>query len=141
MSRTLNRRPSRSSRRSNLPQVVYESLYREEQAPHRKRLWLPVTATLSTGQPVYIPVGFVTDLATVPRLFWGVISPSGRHDLAVVVHDYLLDSGWSRASADRELSFLLRSSGVHPVKRAVMMGAVRAYAACLALSRFVSLPA
>jgi hypothetical protein len=108
--------------------LVYESLYYERKAPHRKRLYLPVTVTLSTGQKVAIPKGFVTDLATVPRVFWGVISPSGRHDLACVVHDYLLDTGYSRKQADRELLHFLKESKVHRFKAYFMYFLVRCYA-------------
>jgi hypothetical protein len=113
---------------TTLPELVYESLYHARQAPHRKRLYLPVTVTLSTGQPLTIPKGYVTDLATVPRLCWGVISPSGRHDLACLVHDYLLDTGYSRKQADKQLLHFLRLTGVHPVKTYLMYFFVRLYA-------------
>jgi hypothetical protein len=108
--------------------LVYESLYFERKAPHRKRLFLPVPVTLSTGQKVTIPKGFVTDLATVPRIFWGIISPSGRHDLACVVHDYLLETGYSRKQADRELLHFLKESKVNRFKCYLMYFLVRCYA-------------
>jgi hypothetical protein len=108
--------------------LVYESLYYERKAPHRKRLFLPVTETLSTGVEITIPKGFVTDLATVPRIFWGIISPSGRHDLACVVHDYLLDSGYNRKQADKELLHFLKKSKVHRFKSYLMYALVRGYA-------------
>jgi hypothetical protein len=108
--------------------LVYESLYHERKAPHRKRLYLPVSVVLTTGQQVEIPKGFVTDLATVPRIFWGIISPSGRHDLACVVHDYLLDTGYNRKQADRELLHFLKLCRVHRFKSHLMYALVRGYA-------------
>jgi hypothetical protein len=111
---------------TKLPILVYESLYQEAQGQY-KRLYLPLTVKLSTGQTLTIPEGFKTDLATVPRLFWGVVSPSGRHDLAVIVHDYLLEQGWERKEADRELLYFLKLSQVGWLKRNLMYFAVRVY--------------
>lgn len=36
-----------------------------------------------------VPAGFVTDFASVPRLLWSVIAPTGRHSRAAVIHDFL----------------------------------------------------
>ncbi len=41
---------------------------------------------------VIIPFGFKTDFASVPRLFWWLVSPWGRHGKAAVVHDRLYQS-------------------------------------------------
>jgi hypothetical protein len=112
---------------SRLPDIVYRSLYYRRSKPHRKQLYKSLQVTLSDNRAIIIPRGFVTDLATVPRLFWGVISPSGRHDLACLVHDYLLENGWERKKADRELRFLLTRSRVHPLKTLLMYHAVRLY--------------
>jgi hypothetical protein len=109
-----------------LPEIVYRSLYTEAQA-HHKEMYLPITVTLSTGITLTIPAGFRTDLATVPRIFWGIVSPSGRHDLAVIVHDYLLTEGWARSKADKELLHFLRLTRVHPLKSYTMYSLVRAY--------------
>lgn len=111
---------------AHLPSIVYEALYQEKPG-HHKRLYLPVTVTLSKGSELTIPAGFITDLATVPRLFWNIISPSGRHDLAVIVHDYLLENGWNRKQADKELLYFLRQSKVRKLKACLMYGSVRLY--------------
>ena len=42
-----------------------------------------------SGDSVIVPVGFVTDFATVPRLFWTVYPKWGKYGNAAVVHDYL----------------------------------------------------
>jgi len=36
-----------------------------------------------------VPVGFDTDFASVPRMFWSTFPPYGRHTKAAVLHDYL----------------------------------------------------
>ena len=43
----------------------------------------------SSDWRISVPDGFVTDFASVPRLFWSFVSPTGRHSRAAVVHDYL----------------------------------------------------
>lgn len=42
-----------------------------------------------TGMVVTAPRGFVTDLASVPRMFWAVFPPCGQYTPAAVIHDYL----------------------------------------------------
>lgn len=38
---------------------------------------------------VRIPVGFVTDFASVPRVLWNVLPPTGGYGKAAVIHDWL----------------------------------------------------
>lgn len=38
---------------------------------------------------ITVPEGFVTDFASVPRVFWHLISPIDKHGKAAVIHDYL----------------------------------------------------
>ena len=38
---------------------------------------------------VEIPNGFITDFASVPRLFWNIFPPIGNYRNAAIVHDYL----------------------------------------------------
>jgi hypothetical protein len=109
-----------------LPEIVYKSLYTGVHA-HYKEIYKPFTVTLSTGVTVTVPKGFITDLATVPRIFWGIIPTHGRHDLAVIVHDYLLTQGWDRKEGDKELFYFLKQSNVNPIKSVLIYGCVRLY--------------
>jgi hypothetical protein len=62
-----------------------------------RSLWAttkPITYTPgvgSGGQPykITVPPGFVTDLASIPRLFWDLLPPDGPWVKAAVIHDYL----------------------------------------------------
>jgi len=38
---------------------------------------------------VHLPVGFITDFASIPRMFWPVMLPTGLYGKAAVVHDWL----------------------------------------------------
>jgi hypothetical protein len=41
----------------------------------------------STG--VTVPKGFITDFASVPRILWSILPPTGRYTKAAVLHDFL----------------------------------------------------
>jgi hypothetical protein len=43
-------------------------------------------SSLST---ISVPAGFITDFASVPKLFWNILPPTGKYGKAAVVHDYL----------------------------------------------------
>ena len=36
-----------------------------------------------------IPDGFISDLASIPRLFWGLLPRDGKYLEAALIHDYL----------------------------------------------------
>lgn len=38
---------------------------------------------------VYVPEGYLTDGASVPRIFWNIVPPWGIYGQAAIVHDYL----------------------------------------------------
>jgi hypothetical protein len=51
-------------------------------------------------RPVNVPVGFVTDLASVPSWAWSSgIRPEGRYAYAAIIHDYLY---WTRERPRKE---------------------------------------
>ena len=74
------------------------------------------------GSTLYVvPANFGNDLASVPRMFWGVIDPSNDVAPAALVHDWLYASRglvrpWlpkiSRAQADAVFRRALRANGV-----------------------------
>lgn len=38
---------------------------------------------------ISVPVGFVTDFASIPRAFWSLLRPDGNYAYAAVIHDFL----------------------------------------------------
>lgn len=56
--------------------------------------------TDGTGELVVVPRGFVTDLASVPRLPIAHMFFAGRARRSAVLHDYLYQCGRSRGFAD-----------------------------------------
>jgi len=51
--------------------------------------WDPEPAQATTYQPVRVPIGFVTDFASIPRAFWSLLRPDGTYSYAAVIHDFL----------------------------------------------------
>jgi hypothetical protein len=50
--------------------------------------WEPDLSDNPDTVAVEVPVGFVTDLASVPPLFRAIVKPYGRHGQAAVMHDW-----------------------------------------------------
>jgi hypothetical protein len=89
-------------------------------------LWRPNQG--QTYRPVEVPEGFVSDLTSVPRLFWQVLRPEGRYAYAAVVHDFLY---WtqtrSREEADNIFLVAMEDSKVDPVTAKSVHQAVRSF--------------
>jgi hypothetical protein len=53
----------------------------------------PIGWTPDTGDarfaPVTVPVGFVTDFASIPQAFWSLLRPDGEYTYPAIIHDYL----------------------------------------------------
>jgi len=75
---------------------------------------------------VIVPKGFVTDLASIPRIFWASLRPDGDYAYAAILHDYLY---WtqtsSRARADQVLEAVMRDFTITWVTRQAIFRAVR----------------
>lgn len=56
--------------------------------------WKPNADQGSKLPKVTVPVGFVTDFASIPRPFWSLLRPDGDYAYAAVIHDYLY---WNQA--------------------------------------------
>lgn len=93
------------------------------------------------GHRITVPAGFVTDLASVPRLVWSFYPPDGPWVKAAVVHDFLYDTNgdgrwwdkdwiapartFTRAEADDILLEGMRDRGIGRWERTVLWLAVR----------------
>jgi hypothetical protein len=51
--------------------------------------WNPEPTQASTYLPVRVPIGFVTDFTSIPRVFWSLLRPDGTYSYAAVIHDFL----------------------------------------------------
>ena len=75
-----------------------------------------------------IPEGRVTDLASVPRLFWIVFPPFGLYTVAAVIHDELYARGeTTRLFADRAFLAFMVLDGSYLWRAAIMYRMVRLF--------------
>jgi hypothetical protein len=81
--------------------------------------------TSATGS-IAVPKGFVTDMASVPKLFWNILPPFGRYTDAAVLHDYLYRTQvYPRATCDRLLLQAMKASRVKWWQRTIIYLNVR----------------
>jgi len=77
---------------------------------------------------IVVPVDFITDFASVPRIFWAIISPIDKHAKAAVIHDYLYEVGcYTRKRSDEIFLEALNVLEVKPWKRHCLFYAVRLF--------------
>lgn len=93
-------------------------------------LTAPISWTPNPGQERYeavtVPSGFVTDFASIPRIFWSALRPDGEYAYAAVVHDYLY---WtqtrSRDEADHIFKIAMEDFKINALTVGAMYRAVR----------------
>lgn len=79
-----------------------------------------------TVHQITVPTGFVTDFASIPLIFRGVLSPTGQPGRAAIVHDYLYwEQSCTRPQADRILLLAMVESRVPLITRQAVYRAVR----------------
>jgi len=80
---------------------------------------------------IKVPRGFITDYASIPRIFRPIVLPYGKHSGASVVHDYLYskscDLDIERKKADKIFFEILKEEGVNPILARLMYIAVRVF--------------
>ena len=59
---------------------------------------------------IVVPAKFITDFASVPRVFWSIISPIDRHANAAVIHDFMYQTYYAPKKRCEEI--FLESMGV-----------------------------
>jgi hypothetical protein len=92
----------------------------------------PITWKPNPGQEsfeaVTVPIGFVTDFASIPRIFWSVLPPDGRYTYPAILHDYLY---WTqerpRGVADSILKFGMEDFSVASVTSNAIYAAVHTF--------------
>lgn len=52
----------------------------------------PITY-LYAGHVVVVPFGFRTDFASIPRILWNILPPTGAYGKAAVLHDFMYQTG------------------------------------------------
>ncbi len=93
------------------------------------RLLSPFTYVSSRGA-ITVPLGFITDGASIPRTFWTLLGPFGPYFEAAVIHDFLY-SPWNRRFTRLEVDQLFKEAmfnlGLDWPRRELIYRAVRAF--------------
>jgi hypothetical protein len=88
--------------------------------------WRPNPEQRAEYQPVKVPVGFVTDFASIPRVFWSILRPDGVYTYPAIIHDYLYwTQMYSRETADSILKFGMEDFSIETATIATIYSAVR----------------
>jgi Protein of unknown function (DUF1353) len=87
--------------------------------------WAP--SEQQSGLPsISVPFGFVTDLASIPRMFWTIFPPDGDYTFPAIVHDFLY---WtqpiSRESADKIFMLGMEEFNIPAATRDAIYSGVR----------------
>lgn len=87
-------------------------------------------AYMSSCGIITVPAGFVTDGASIPRVFWSILDPFGSYFKAAVIHDFLY-SPWNirfdRAESDQLFKEAMYNSGLDWPTREAIYRAVRLF--------------
>lgn len=103
--------------------------------------WRPNPDEANKYEAVTVPTGFVTDFASIPRIFWSLLRPDGEYAYAAVIHDFLY---WtqtrSREVADEIFLRAMKDFGigeatVQAIYKAVRLGGGPAWKEDSALKR------
>ena len=76
---------------------------------------------------ITIPVGFHTDLASIPRLFQSIVPKIGHHIRPAIVHDFAYRGHTELTRREADAMFLdgMKATKVNFVRRNLMWAAVR----------------
>lgn len=89
--------------------------------------WKPNADQRSKLPKVAVPVGFVTDFASIPRAFWSLLRPDGDYAYAAVIHDYLYwNQALPRDQSDLIFKFAMQDFKVGAAEVATIYAGVRA---------------
>ena len=82
------------------------------------------------GDVIYIPAGSSTDLASIPKIIWPILSPAGPWARSSVVHDECYRNPsrkFTRARCDEIFLEGMRADGVDVASMKAIYTAVRAF--------------
>lgn len=100
---------------------------REENDRPVWKLEQPLVYRHTTGETITAPAGFMTDLASVPRVPVAYWLTGGTATRPSVIHDFLYTAGYDRKYADDVFLAAMEAEGVPWWRRRAMHAAVRMF--------------
>jgi Protein of unknown function (DUF1353) len=87
--------------------------------------WMPPKGK-EIASRVEVPIGFVTDLASIPRVFWTILPPQARYSYPAIIHDFLYwTQEYTRELADKVFKLAMADMEVPSAKTFIIYEAVR----------------
>ena len=86
-----------------------------------------------TGEKHTVPAGFITDGASIPRIFWILMTPTGPYMESAVIHDFLYRTApfgideFGRNECDRVFLQAMEVQGIRRWRRRRMYDAVHRF--------------
>lgn len=91
-----------------------------------RQLTAPLVWQALDGQQFSVPAGYDTDYASVPRLLWWLLPPTGKYTCAAIVHDWLYwEQPVRRVDADRYFLEAMADCGTSWWERTLIYWGVR----------------
>ena len=88
--------------------------------------WQPKSG--GSHRAVTVPAGFVTDLASIPSIFFSLFRPDGEYAHAAVIHDFLYwEQITTREEADEIFKQAMIDAGVSSIERRLLFEAVATF--------------
>jgi hypothetical protein len=88
----------------------------------------PLIALRPSGEQITVPRGYITDLASIPRVFRAVFNVNGLLRAPAVLHDWLYSSQrYTRAQSDAIFLEAMESRGIGRAERYAVYAAVRSF--------------
>jgi Protein of unknown function (DUF1353) len=90
--------------------------------------WKLAANSEARAAPVQVPIGFVTDFASIPRAFYSLLKPDGDYSYAAVMHDYLYWSQTtSKEEADTVFKLVMEEFAIDKITTATLYNAVKSF--------------
>jgi len=97
-------------------------------SPYGEKSWLvesDIEYQSDIGGLITVPKHYATDLASVPKVFWNIFPPFGKHSGAAIVHDWCYGNhAYDRKTCDKIFLEAMTVLEVPVWKRSVMWCAV-----------------
>lgn len=85
---------------------------------------------ISSYGVISVPQGFITDGASIPKIFWSIFDPFGPYFEAAIIHDYLYSKNnnqFNRFQSDEIFREAMYNIGIDWVRREAIYRAVRIF--------------
>ena len=101
-----------------IPVDIIIPSHRRKKALYRLQMDMEILGEL-------VEKGYVSDAASVPRIFWTFYPPVGRYLLAAIVHDWKLDEDHGWKAANKMFDRAMDAIGIIARRHFVILNSVR----------------